>query len=202
MPDHLAAYRATVIDAHPEWEHRLWTDEDFGWLQNQALFDAASEISAGHEGQLRSDIARYEILHRYGGVYVDCDMEALRPLDPLLEHRAFAAWELDGVWVNNAVLGAEPGHPMLAQLIRRIPAQCRRHKGKRPNRITGPHLVTPVARAHRHTVELLPSLAFYPYGWDELDRADEDYPNSLMIHHWWNQRKLRQVGPPAFRQRS
>jgi mannosyltransferase OCH1-like enzyme len=195
MPEHLQAYRQSVIDMHPGWEHRLWGDDDFGWLRNQDLFDRASEIAPGHEGQLRSDIARYEILAQHGGVYVDCDMEALAPLDGLLSHRAFAGWELDGVWVNNAVLGVEPGHPLIAELVRRIPASVQRAEGRgwRPNRITGPHLITPVVRAHRHTVEILPAATFYPYAYDQLERGGEAFPDSLMVHHWDNARKRRGV---------
>ena len=32
----------------------------------------------------RADVLRYEILRRHGGVYVDVDVECLRPLDDLL----------------------------------------------------------------------------------------------------------------------
>lgn len=193
MPDHLADYRATVVEQHPGWEHRLWGDDDFGWLINQDLFDAASEICPGHEGQLRSDIARYEILARHGGVYIDCDIEALAPLDDLLVHGAFAGWEQQGRWVNNAVLGAEAGHLFVDSVVRSIPAsvEATRGLGWRPNRITGPHLVTPIAR--RLDVHLVDQHVFYPYSWNELDRGAEEFPGSLLVHHWENQRKLKEV---------
>ena len=78
MPDHLAEYVKTWTRVHPSWEHRVWGDADLGWLQNQSLYDFAEAITR-HTGQFRSDVARYEILHRFGGVYVDADFEALQP---------------------------------------------------------------------------------------------------------------------------
>ena len=77
------------------------------FLTNQQLYDDAEVyVSERYAGQLRSDLARYDILWRYGGVYVDCDLEALRPIDDLLDVPGFAGWETDGVWVNNAMASA------------------------------------------------------------------------------------------------
>ena len=45
--------------------------------RNQRLFDLAFRTS-------RSRLARYEVVHRFGGVYLDADVEYARPLDPLL----------------------------------------------------------------------------------------------------------------------
>lgn len=189
MPDPLTAYMRTWRDLHPDWEHVLWSS--FDDLTNQDAYDRAEEITP-HVGQLRSDLARYEILHRHGGVYVDCDMEALRPIDDLLSAGCFAGWETDGVWVNNAVLGCVPGHPLMADLIAAAPASIEANAGARPNRMTGPHLLTPHARRHGITVH--PSAAFYPYHWSNLDQRD--YGDAYAVHHWANQRRKRGVPLP------
>lgn len=186
MPDHLAIYCTTWAEHHPGWEHRLWTDGDFGWLRNQRLFDTAQRHTP-HVGQFRADIARYEILHRFGGVYVDCDFECRRPIDDLLDADSFAAWEEDDVWVNNAILGAVPAHPLMADLIARLPASVARHRGKRPNVMTGPQFLT--QRARRHHITVHPARLFYPYSWSELDRQGEDFPDVYAIHHWDNARR-------------
>ena len=85
MPDEVQAARQTWIDHHPEWEFRIWRLEDLTWLRNQRLFDRAVPYSQ------KSDFARYEVVHRFGGVYLDTDMECLRPLDPLLDGCEFFA---------------------------------------------------------------------------------------------------------------
>ena len=192
MPDHLRGYVDTVKQVHPKWEHRMWTDSDFdGWLANQDVFDRAHDIAPGSEGQLKSDVARYEILHRFGGVYLDTDMECQHPLDGLLGVTAFAAWELQNIWVGNTVLGSVPGSRFTETLIRRLPASVRRNAGNRPNRMTGPHFVTPIAR--HSDVVIHPQEWFYPYEWNRLEGGDESFPDALCVHHWENQRKKRGV---------
>jgi mannosyltransferase OCH1-like enzyme len=182
---------------HPEWEHRIWGEDDLGWLTNQDLFDRAPEIVGPNEiGQFRADIARLEILERHGGVYVDCDMEARKAFDPLLDVECFAGFEdTHGRWVNNAVLGSEPGHPFLAALIERLPASVRRARRKgirRPNVFSGPQFVTPIWRTgFQDSVTVYPSSHFYPYSWSALDRQSEDFPDAYAVHHWHHRRSKR-----------
>ena len=187
MPDRLVPYVESWRRLHPDWDHRLWTG--FDDLENQGLFDRAESITP-HVGQLRSDLARYEILYRHGGVYVDCDMEALRPIDDLCDVQAFAGWERQGKWVNNAIIGAVPGHPLLRALIDLAPQSIRRHRGERPNKMTGPGLLTPLAR-RRSNIVIHDEAVFYPYGWGELDRIGGDYGDACTAHHWDNARKRR-----------
>jgi mannosyltransferase OCH1-like enzyme len=190
MPAHLAAYGETWAQHHPGWEHRLWTEANMPRLRNQRLYDAAERIAPRNVGQLRADVARYEILLEHGGVYVDCDMECLRPLDPLLTPgmSCFAGWETPGRWVNNAVLGASPAHPFLGELVERLARNVVAHCDARPNVMSGPQYLTPIYRRHADTVTVFPKEHFYPYLWSELERIDETFPDSYAVHHWHNRR--------------
>lgn len=192
MPDVFAEWRAQWIAMHPTWEHVLWTDENMPPLRNAETYAAAERLVGRYAGQLRSDIARYEILHAHGGVYVDTDCEPRRPLDELLGAQVFVGWEVPGVWANNAVIGAVPAHPFLEALIDRLPASVERNKGKRPNAMTGPRFLTPIAAEH-DDVSVYPRDYFYPYGHDELDRAGESFPTSFCVHHWQNTRTRRKA---------
>jgi mannosyltransferase OCH1-like enzyme len=52
------------------WTLKLWREkdiEDFGLINNKEFNESVSY-------QQKSDIARYEILYRLGGMYIDCDM--------------------------------------------------------------------------------------------------------------------------------
>lgn len=189
MPDHLKDYLATWEAVHPSWVHRLWGEADLDWLQNQELFDFAEAITQ-HHGQFRADVARYEILHRFGGVYVDVDFEALAPLDDLLMGvECFAAWETDDVWIGNAIMGCVPGHPLLKELVDGLPANVKRHKGKRPNFLSGPRYLTQLMR-DRDDVTLLPSSEMYPYSYADVgtERSEGPFPGAYAIHHWENTR--------------
>lgn len=187
MPRQFASWVAGWRALHPTWDVRVWGDDDLLWLRNRALFDAAERLAPGSEGQFRSDVARYEVLWRHGGVYVDCDFEALRPIDDLLGVDCWAAWETDDVWINNAIIGATPSHELMHGLIARLPHNVKAKRGKRPNHLSGPRFFTPLAR--RHDITVHPSRLFYPYRWDELDRAGGDFGDAYAVHHWNNARK-------------
>lgn len=72
----------TWREMHPDWEYRLWGNEDLanGEWRNKAHMDfyAARGIWSGV-----ADLMRYEILYRHGGVLVAADSECLRPLDDM-----------------------------------------------------------------------------------------------------------------------
>ncbi len=190
-----AAYREFAAGwrrLHPGWDYRLWTEADLPPLRNRALYDAAGKLCPGFEGQLRSDVLRYELLYHYGGVWVDTDFEPRKPLDGLLEGvSCFAAWERQGTVVNNAIMGAVPCHPFIARLVDELPASVRSGKGKRPSKVSGPHFLTAQYRARPEGVTVFDQELFYPYRCDELDRAGEEFPGAYAAHHWANQRRLR-----------
>lgn len=134
-------WRQGLLAAHAGWEVRLWRDADieaFG-LVNQMAF-ASRHCYAG-----RADVARYEILNRHGGVYVDADSVWLgRPLDPLLARATdtgfFAAFEGNPNLLVNGFFGAVAGHPILTQAVAML-AERARELAHEPDWIaTGPAL--------------------------------------------------------------
>ncbi|GLE05270.1 hypothetical protein PINS_up014282 [Pythium insidiosum] len=111
---------------HPSWEHRLWRDTDVSelTLRNQAAFDAAANFGE------KSDIARYEILERFGGVYVDVDVECLCAFDALVARFDFIVGvsNTSCVEINNAVIASAPQHPILQRLITKISSDISRRQ--------------------------------------------------------------------------
>ena len=80
---------------NPGWSIKLW-QEDSNWLDCvpealKCLVDPKldSELLLPFYSS-RSDIISYSILNRYGGVYLDVDMVALRSLDALAGLGAYA----------------------------------------------------------------------------------------------------------------
>jgi len=104
----------SFIDQHPDWEYKLWTDKDvesFGMI-NKALFDAVENKG------LKSDIFRYEIVHRYGGIYLDTDFKCIKPFDDLMYLDFFSGnGHTAYPYAYCGLFGAYPGHPLLAKVI-------------------------------------------------------------------------------------
>jgi hypothetical protein len=118
MPEQHQRWIEGWLALHPGWEHKVWTDANRPTFANEAQFLAADNFS------LKANVARYEIVYRYGGVYLDTDFECLRSIEPLLPGvGAFIASEDPDSLTHLAVgiFGAVPNHPWLAELIARLP---------------------------------------------------------------------------------
>lgn len=192
LPGHLAAYGRTWEQHHPGWDSVLWGDDDLHWLEHRDLYDAAPDlVPADAVGQLRADIARYEILLAHGGLYVDTDTEALANVEHRLDgHAALAAAE-DTRWVGNTYLAAEPGHPVMADLVAGLRRSIGDNPGARPNVTTGPQYLTPTWRLHGCHVD--PSHLWFPYSYRDLGRPrrQANRGDAVAVHHWQHQRDLR-----------
>lgn len=186
MPAEFQQFGRTWEQLHPGWEMKLWTDANLPALMNQTAFDSAPSFAA------KADILRYEILLQHGGVYVDTDFECLRSIEPLIEGiDCFVAQQRDldadfgqFCYVNNALMGAVPGHPLFHDLVGLLSQHM---KGMPPDvpaaYLTGPHFLTTVLQAHPD-VKIFPAKHFYPYTATERWRRHEQFPEAYAVHHW------------------
>ena len=153
----------TWRDMHPGWQYKLWSDNNLPPLVNQAQFDRMPFYPG------KADILRYELLHKYGGVYVDADSECVAPLtDDLLDNVGFAAHENEYVrpgLIGNSVIGAKAGCALMASMIRRISALPSLASTASHDvwKVTGPLAFTRALGQDAHTgYRLYPSFWFYP----------------------------------------
>lgn len=198
LPHFAQRFLAGWQELHPGWEFRLWTSPDELEMRHAGYVERAERYVPREDrasaSQFISDLMRYEILERFGGVYVDCDMECKRPIDELLGAECFAAWEVQDMWVGNAILGAEPGALFVQRLLEMVPNSIERHRRKRPNQSTGPRFVTEQYRGHEDELTVLPQAWMYPVPWSSFERSTEEHPGAWTVHHWSNQR--RRAGLP------
>ena len=188
IPEELASYGDSWKIHHPSWDMHLWTDDKVVTLGSEETLSRARNYSE------KSDVLRYEILWRFGGVYIDMDVECLRPIDELLDDVSlFAAFERPGR-IGSAVVGAEPSHPAMKHAVTEI--QRRVGTGKQEE-ATGPGLLTNTLQQFPDAT-IFPSRVFYPYDWTERYRKGERFQHSYAVHHWqlsWKTREelLRRV---------
>lgn len=202
MPHDLAAYRDTWQRTHPTYEHRLWGDEDLDWLENRDMFDAAADLVPERNiGQFRANLARYEILHRYGGVYVDCDMESLKPLDRFMDGGCWAAWEHEadqpkGPLVGNTILAAEPGSRFMRRCIDQVRPDSVTYAGEPSWVMSGPAMLTRLHQQDPSDLTVHRTRWFYPYP-TELTRFANSWGDAFTVHHWAHRRTRRRKTFPA-----
>jgi hypothetical protein len=63
-----------------------------------------------------TDYVRLEAMYSQGGVYMDTDVEILKPLDRFLHHPAFSGFENES-FVPTGLMAAEQGNPWIKELM-------------------------------------------------------------------------------------
>lgn len=109
----------SIKKLHPDWQYKLWTDKDIVRLnlKNKKFYDESMNYGE------KADIARYEILYRYGGVYADVDYVCIKPFDALTHSYEFFAGiqpVCSMAILTNCVIGSTSGHPVLYDCIESI----------------------------------------------------------------------------------
>ena len=96
----------------PDYEIKRWDESNFDLSQN--LY--ASQAYAEKKWAFVSDYVRMKCLVEIGGIYMDTDVELLKPLDELLEHQAFAGFESDE-YVSTGIMASEKGFPAYREFL-------------------------------------------------------------------------------------
>lgn len=73
----------------PDWEYKLWNEDNFDI--NSTLY--TTEAYEAKRYAFVTDYVRLYALKTEGGVYMDTDVEILKPLDDLLHLKAFTGYE-------------------------------------------------------------------------------------------------------------
>lgn len=186
--DNLCAWR----DLHPDWDLTLWGDDDLRWLKNRDLYDAAGDYVPDHAiWQMRSDIARYEILEKYGGFYADVDTHPFRNIEPAIEGASLWAVRESRNWFGNTYLYSDFGHRVMAKIIEDIPRRVATTKPGHPSRLTGPVYITPILRRYRCAEG--ETSQWYPTSWKQARSGlESDVPSeAYAMHEWFHIRRLR-----------
>jgi len=169
-----------ACDLHPAWEHVTLRDP-----VDPADFPISSPHWTGCEtGAQLADLIRLEEVYHRGGVYIDSDVELLRPLDPMLGAPLFAGYQ-DSEYVCNAVFGASPGHTAILRILKL--SIERQHQG---TLAAGVNTFSEILHG-RNDILLLPPGSFYPYHWTLKGVHNQnsfelslDQPWAYAIHHW------------------
>ncbi len=177
--------------SHSTHENVLHSNDDLLYLletdypQFLEFYNQATYITE------KSDICRYLLMHKYGGVYVDADMVCLKPLTALLdsltqpicmslEPPAHQFW--GRVLVGSAFVASKPGLDIWLELI-----QFMQHYYK-PNSFpvltTGPIIVDYFLHEHgyKNQIELIDSQYVFPT--DTSNDITQETEATICRHEW------------------
>lgn len=96
----------------PDYELCLWTEDNFPVDE----YPFAKKALKDHKWAYVADVARLHALYYYGGIYMDTDVEVLRPFDDLLENDFFASFESE-LHASIGTAGAKKGNRYIKLLL-------------------------------------------------------------------------------------
>lgn len=97
----------------PDYQIMVWNEETFDVdSAPKYVQDAYRE----KKWAFVTDYVRLYALIEHGGVYMDTDVELVKPVDPFMIHSAFSGFE-DDTHVPTGIMAAEKGFPMFKKLL-------------------------------------------------------------------------------------
>lgn len=184
-------------NTHPDWSVVIWTNV-LVERHFPELYMASKRIKT--EAWV-SDIIRYHVIARYGGIYIDTDIVPLRVLPSKLLENAFTVCQVprDGtrcILTCNAVIGSPRGNPEMelvaSQALRGTEIYLNSHKKKYNLYVTGPPFWSTFTTRSNSSIKILPATTFYPCDWKEPHACKKEkyignqnvYAMHLWEHSW------------------
>lgn len=176
LPTNFAHWASGWRRLHPDWNYVLWSGDDVRRLVADEPSDVQRAFHALPRGAQRSDLARYLILQRHGGIYADLDVECIRNLEPVMRGRPDAsavlfaegsmgwavAWKrpadaaksilpLHVPRIGNFAMASVPGSEVLAAIIELVVSRASSADATDADvlHMTGPEAVTEAVHRYR-----------------------------------------------------
>jgi mannosyltransferase OCH1-like enzyme len=185
---------ALMTKCRRSWKRKLSCYQIKRWDESNAPMRFAYMQTAARNRKWAnmSNFIRLYALYAEGGIYLDTDVEVLKSFDDLLHGPAFLGCETKDPRINNAVFGAERGHPLL---LRMMSALVCSFSGLEPANESSPDLTTRMLRdlglktyaeqpQRVGDVFVYPTRFFYPYFYGERFRPGCITADTYAIHHW------------------
>lgn len=98
----------------PDYEIVRWDESNFD--VNCCAYTAA--MYEQKKWAFLTDYVRLKVVYDNGGIYLDTDVELLKPLDSCLGNKAFMGFETTGYVSTGLGFGAEKGYPFIGENMR------------------------------------------------------------------------------------
>jgi mannosyltransferase OCH1-like enzyme len=116
-PKQIFSWTNDFIEKNKDWKVKIWGNKEIEDLNliNKKQYDQMKQYCG------KADIARYEILYRYGGMYIDADTIWLNPINKnILKGSLNLAFEKENL-ILNTWFSCVKEHPFLKLVIDEIP---------------------------------------------------------------------------------
>jgi len=173
-------WQKSWLKYNPDWTMFLWDDTKIYDLpiKNYEQFKRCKNYSE------QSDILRFEVIYKFGGIYIDTDFECLRDISSLVVGRDLVLCLQTPTVICGAFIAATKENKDIKKIIDGIPQRELTHSRKNSAIKYGPGYITDILGIKKALSKNL----VYPYLWTEKHRRHEDFretcPEAYAVHHW------------------
>lgn len=170
----------------PDYEIKEWNEDNFDININEYVKEAYKNKKWAYV----SDYARFYVLNKYGGIYLDTDVQLIKPLDELLEKSALCGFSTNDVvatglifaceknnWLCKSVLDSYTGEKFLNESPDKIIAI-----GQRVTKILSNHGLK--LNGETQTIEGITIYAPFYFNPTNGDIRRKPDPRAYSIHHY------------------
>lgn len=112
LPDKYKKWMESWHKYCPDYEIKEWNEENYDVTQNRYMYEAYQNKKWGFV----PDYARLDIIYKYGGIYLDTDVEIIQNLDDLLYQKGFIGFEQESYIAFGLGFGAVKGLPIIKEI--------------------------------------------------------------------------------------
>ena len=159
----------------PDYIHKEWHEDN---IDMGALPPTIQESYARKKWAFVSDFVRLQVLYEEGGIYLDSDMEVIKPLDRFLAHSFFLGCELPPDKAAAGIIGSLPQHEFVGDCLQ-IYQQQKQIR-------TIPLILQDALKQNKEGIRLYPPVYFYPLPPGETRLQKSSIKPETHTIHWWN----------------
>lgn len=184
----------------PDWEIHEWNEHNYD--VNRYLY--TKQAYALQKWAFVSDMARVEILYRYGGIYLDVDVEFVKTLpEEYLSYDGICGFEHTDTIAPGLLFGITKEHPFMKQLLDEYKEEefCIHNRGNYKTinmRITG--VLEQKGLQRNNQFQLIDGIKVFPAeyfcGYDTDVREPLITSNTICWHHYmgsWQKKSVKVI---------
>ncbi len=172
----------------PNYNIKEWNEQNFDIKK----YKYAEQAYKAKKYAFVSDVARFDILFNEGGIYLDTDVELLKPLDSLVDDKVFLPYAQNGLISSGLIMGSEVGNGLLQDVLSYYLSHDFLLGNGRPNTTTVCTITTDVLKRQGYKMDKTTCIEkdIHFYAWDYFDPYNVETnemritDNTMSVHHY------------------
>jgi len=188
-PDLIQQCVESYYNFHSDWLIIEWNNDTY---KNEFGYNEYVKYCIKNKQWVKiADYVRLEVITKIGGIYLDADVEIIKPLDDLLDNKMFFPYQ-NKILINHAVCGSVKNNSFINTCVENYSCNF---NGNEHTMSSGPFYITKMLQDYYGVkynkkvkqyddLTIYPNYYFYPYYVNDNFNINKITPNTYTIHYW------------------